>query len=681
MGPEKIRNVALFGHGGAGKTSLAEALLFAAGKTSRPGRVEDGNTVMDFEPEEIERQISLGLSVASFDHHGFKINLIDTPGYADFVGDARSALRAADLALFVVSAVDGVEVQTELLWDFAGEEGIARAVFVNKLDREQASFQRTLDQLKEIFGKRIAPVQVPIEVEADTSGIVRVVSSRAYSYSDGKTQGTQIDLPDSIAPVVEDAHTALVEAVVETDDELLEAYFEGNEPPREKMVEVIHNGMIAGEIYPVLVGSASTLIGIDTLAEFIVDFAPNPTERPMPPCDVGELTATADGAIAAYVFKTSGDQYVGRISTFRVFSGSFGSDITLETSGGEKAKMGYLISLNGKDHSDLHSVTVGDIAAVAKLEDVQVGDTLREAGGSIEISPVAMPRPVYEVTVIPRSNHDEDKLSSAMARAQEEDQTVRVERRSETKETVMAGLGEAHVDVTLARISRKFGVEIDTGIPTIPYRETIQGNADVQGKHKKQSGGRGQFGVAYVRFEPNTRGEGYEFVNAIKGGSIPRNLIPAVDKGIQEALARGILAGYPVIDVKATVYDGKFHAVDSDEMSFRMAGIMAVREAGAKLNPTILEPVATIRVRVPDEYTGDVIGDINSKRGRVLGMDSDGAGRIVNAEVPMAETQRYSVDLRSMTGGRGSFEIEFSHYDPAPPQEVRKVVAAAEKAN
>ena len=677
MGPEMIRNVALVGHGGAGKTATAEALLFQAGKTTRVGKVEDGNTVMDFEPEEIDRQISLGLGVASFDQHGYKINVIDSPGYADFVGDARSALRAADLAVFVVSAVDGVEVQTELLWQVAGEEGVARAFYINKLDRERASFTRTLNQLKDVFGKRVAPIQVPIGEEASLSGIVRVVSSRAYGYSGGSPKGSEMDLPDSVADTVEEAHTALVEAVVETDDELLEAYFEGQEPPREKMVEVIHNGMLAGEIFPVLVGSASTLVGIDTLAEFIVDFGPNPLERQMPPTLSGELEASADGPVAAYVFKTSGDQYVGRINAFRVYAGSFGSDTTLETASGEKAKMANLFSMQGKDHDDAHQVGVGDIAAVAKLDQVRAGDTLRSPGSDVVIEPVVMPRPVHEVTVTPRSNQDEDKLSSAMARAQEEDPTIVVDRRAETNETVMSGLGEAHVDVTLARISRKFGVEIDTGVPTIPYRETIQGRADVEGKHKKQSGGRGQFGVAFVQFEPNTRGEGYEFVDAIKGGSIPRNLIPAVDKGIQEALGRGILAGFPVMDVKATVYDGKFHSVDSDEMSFRMAGIMAVREAAGQLNATILEPIATVKIRVPEDFTGDVIGDINSKRGRVLGMDSEGGLRVVNAEVPMAEMQRYSVDLRSMTGGRGSFEMEFSHYDPAPPQEVQKVVAAA----
>ncbi len=677
MDPEKIRNIALVGHGGSGKTSIAETLLFAAGRTTRAGRVDDGNTVMDYEPEEIERKISLGLSVASIERSGHKVNIIDSPGYADFIGDARSALRAADLAVFVVSAVDGVEVQTELLWDIAGQEGIARAIFINKLDRERASFTRTLDQLKNIFGKRVAPIQVPIGEEDDLSGIVRVVSQRAYTYTAGSPTGSAAEMPDSVAKTVEEAHTALVEAVVETDDELLEAYFEGEEPSRDKMVEVIHAGLLKGDIYPVMVGSAGKMIGIDTLAEFVIDFGPNPLEVPMPKTSAGELTAVSGGPSAAYVFKTTGDQYVGRINLFRVYSGTVSADADLERAGGGRVKMSNLFFVHGKEHNDTKTVGTGDIAAVAKLDDVRVGDTLRSPGSDVVIEPVTMPRPVHEVTVAPKSNQDEDKLSTALSRAQEEDPTLIVERRAESNETVMSGLGEAHVDVTLARIARKFGVEITTGIPTIPYRETILGQADVEGKHKKQSGGRGQFGVAYVKFEPNERGSGYEFVDAIKGGSIPRNLIPAVDKGIQEALRRGIIAGYQVVDVKATVYDGKYHSVDSDEMSFRMAGIMAVREAGRQLSPTILEPIGRVSVRVPDEYTGDVIGDINAKRGRVLGMDAEGGGRIVSAEVPMGEMQRYSVDLRSMTGGRGTFTIEFSHYEPAPPQVVDRVVAAA----
>ena len=677
MRPENIRNVGLFGHGGSGKTSLAEALLFNAGVINRLGSVDSGNTVMDHDPEEIERQGSLGLGVASFDHNGTRVNLIDTPGYADFVGEALAALRAVDLAVFVVSAVDGVEVQTEILWDAARQEGIPRVVFVNKLDRDRASFSRTMDELIEAFGKRIAPIQIPVGEEQSLSGVVRLVSGRAYRYGSGRTEGTPIDVPPEVAETIEETRSALVELVVETDDVLLEAYFEGEEPSAEKMVEVIHDGMLAGEIFPVLVGSAGSLVGIDTLAEFMVDFGPDPLERTVPATLNGELAADVDAPAVAYTFKTSGDQYVGRVNTFRVFSGSFKPDAVLENPRGDKLKMSSLFSLQGKEHAVLPAVTVGSIGSVAKLDSLRVGDTLRTPGCNVEIAPVRVPRPVHEVTVTPRSTQDEDKLSTALARVQEEDPTIMVERRAETSETVLSGLGEAHVSVTLAKVARLFGVEVDTGVPRIPYRETIQGRADVEGKHKKQSGGRGQFGVAYVRFEPNQRGQGYEFVDKIKGGSIPRSLIPAVDKGIREALERGILAGYPVIDVRATVYDGKFHSVDSDELSFRMAGIMAVRAAASDLRATILEPIAVVTIRVPEDYMGDVIGDINSKRGRVLGMDADGRSRVMTVEVPMAEVQRYSVDLRSMTGGRGSFDIEFARYEPAPPQEVQRVVAVA----
>ena len=677
MRPENIRNVGLFGHGGSGKTSVAEALLFNAGEINRIGSVDAGNTVMDHEPEEIERHGSLSIGVASFDHDGTRVNLVDTPGYADFVGEALAALRAVDLAVFVVSAVDGVEVQTEILWEAARQEGIPRVVFINKLDRDRASFSRTMDELVEAFGKRIAPIQIPIGEEQSLSGVVRLVSGRAYRYGSGRTEGNPVDAPPEIADTLEETRSALVESVVETDDDLLEAYFEGEEPSAERMVEVIHDGMLEGEIFPVLVGSAGSLVGIDTLAEFMVDFGPNPLERTMPATLTGELAADADAPAVAYTFKTSGDQYVGRVNTFRVFSGSFKPDTVLENPAGDKLKMSSLFSLQGKDHSGLPVATVGSIGSVAKLDRLRVGDTLRAPGCITEIAPVRVPRPVHEVTVSPRSTQDEDKLSTALARVQEEDPTIMVERRAETSETVLSGLGEAHVSVTLAKVARRFGVEVDTGVPRIPYRETIQGRADVEGKHKKQSGGRGQFGVAYVRFEPNQRGQGYEFVDQIKGGSIPRSLIPAVDKGIREALVRGILAGYPVIDVRATVYDGKFHSVDSDELSFRMAGIMAVRAAAANLRATILEPIAVVTVRVPEDYMGDVIGDINAKRGRVLGMDADGRSRVLTAEVPMAEVQRYSVDLRSMTGGRGSFDIEFARYEPAPPQEVQRVAAAA----
>ena len=681
MVPEKIRNVVLVGHGGSGKTSLAEALLFAAGETTRAGRVEDGNTVTDFEPEEIERQISLGVALASFSWKDHKVNIIDAPGYAGFLGDARSALRAADLAIFVVSGVDGVEVQTEILWDMASEEGIPRAVFINKLDRERSSYARTMSELQEAFGKRIAPIHMPIGSETDLNGIVRIVSNRAHLYTGGSPKGAPGDPPEDLVATVQETHTSLVESVVETDDELMEKYFEGHEPSRQQMVEVIHEGMLESEVFPVLIGSATRLIGIDTLADFIVDFGPNPLEHAAPPLEAGDrLAIDPDGPAVAYVFKTISDPYVGRVSLFRVFSGRIRADDELEHAGHSgKVRMHNLFFMQGKDHHDAPEVVTGDIAAVAKLDTVIAGDTLRSPGTDVQLAPVPFPKPVMSLAVFPKAAQDEEKLSTALAKLVDEDPTLEVERRAETKETILSGLGDTHLDVTVARLARKFGVDVDTAVPTVPYRETITASAEAEGKHKKQSGGRGQFGVAFVRFEPLPRGSGYEFVNGIKGGSIPRQYIPAVDKGIQEGLGRGILAGFPTIDVQATVYDGKYHAVDSDELSFRMAGILAVRAAATSLRPALLEPIVKAIIRVPEEYMGDVIGDLNGKRGRVLGMDSDGRLRVVTAEVPLAEMQRYTIDLRSITGGRGVFELEFDHYQEMPQNEADRVIAAAKQ--
>ncbi|HUO46155.1 MAG TPA: elongation factor G [Acidimicrobiia bacterium] len=676
-----IRNVALVGHGGSGKTSLAEALLYVAGSTTRQGSVDQGTSLLDYDPEEQERKISLSLSVASIEWKGHKINIIDTPGYADFSGDARAALRAADLALFVVSGVDGVEVQTEMLWKAAAEEGIPRAIFVTKLDRERASFGRTLAQLREVFGKRVAPVQVPIGEEANLTGVVRVVSGKSFIYGPDDRIGSVSDSsPGEVASLVEETHTALVESVVETDDDLMERYFEGEEPSPEVIVSTVHKGMLAGEIFPVLVGAAARRIGVDTLCEFLIDFAPNPLERSLPPISTGEPTPVkVDGPALAYVFKTVSDPFVGRISLFRVYSGTIAPDADLEIAGGGHARMHNLFYLMGKDHVDAKALICGDIAAVAKAENVHAGSTLRGAGVQVVLSPVAFPNSVTQLAISPKSQHDEEKLSSALQRMLEEDPTLRVERNAETAQTVLSGLGDTHLDVTIARIHRKFGVEVHTSLPRIPYRETITSSGDAEGKHKKQSGGRGQFGVANVKFAPRPRGAGYEFIDAVKGGAIPRQFIPAVDKGIQEALNRGILAGYPVIDVSAEVYDGKYHAVDSDELSFRMAGIQAVRTAAPALRAVLLEPIMRVTIRVPEEHTGDVLGDINAKRGRVLGIDSDGTSRVIDAEIPMAEVQRYAADLRSMTSGRGSFDLEFDHYAEMPHQESSKVVAAADR--
>lgn len=677
MVPEKVRNIALVGHGGSGKTTLAEAMLFVGGATKRMGSVEAGTSILDYEQEEIDRGISLGLAVATVDWHGTRVNIIDSPGATEFSGDARTALRAADLALFAVSAVDGVEVQTEALWRTAEEEGIPRAIVITKLDRERASYSRVLDELRESFGKSIAPIQVPIGEEENLRGLVRVATERAYEYQSGSPKGSQVELPDEVADLVHSAHIGLVETVVETDDEMMEAYFEGKEPTRDQIVETVHNGILAGDIHPVLVTSAERLVGIDTLLEFVADYGPNPLERAMPPVTEGATVApSADGPVVAYVFKTFSDAFVGRISLFRIYSGTAKADQELELARGGKVRLHNLFKLQGKEHHDVSELPVGGIGAVAKVDDLHPGDTLRSPGLNAVIEPIEYPASVAELAITPHSHHDDEKMSTALHRIEESDPTIRVERRAETGETILSGLGDTHLDVTLARIKRMYGVEIDASTPKVPYRESIMATADVEGKHKKQSGGRGQFGVASVRFSPQPRGSGYEFIDSIKGGAIPRGLIPAVDKGIQEALERGILAGFPVVDVAAELHDGKYHSVDSDEMSFRMAGIQAVRAAAPKLQPVLLEPIMKVVVTVPENYLGDVMGDINSKRGKVLGMEGEGVLRTVQAEVPMAEMQQYAAELRSLTSGRGTFEVEFDHYAEMPHHEAQAVIAA-----
>ena len=677
MVPEKVRNVALVGHGGSGKTTLAETLLLVGGAVNRQGSVNQGTSTFDYEPEEVERGISLGLAVATFDWRGHRINLIDTPGSGDFVGEARTALKAADLALFVVSGVDGVEVQTEQLWRVADAEGIPRAIVVSKLDRDRSSFQRTVDELRDTFGKAIAPIHVPIGSEGDLRGLVRVATERAYEYSGGG-KGSETDLPEAVEAAVHEAHTALVETVVETDDEMMEAYFEGVEPTREQIVSTVHQGIVSGDIHPVLVTSADKMIGVDILAEFIVDYGPNPLERKLPPLASGDsFSPQVEGDVLAYVFKTISDPFVGRISMFRIYSGTVKADQELESSRGKMVRLHNLFKLQGKEHEDVAELPAGGIGAVAKVEDLVAGDTLRSRGLDALIDPVVYPQPVMELAITPRSHHDEEKLSMALHRVESEDPTIRVDRRAETGETILAGLGDTHLDVTVARIKRKYGVELDTRLPKIPYRETITTSEQVEGKHKKQSGGRGQFGVAFVKFAPLPRGSGYQFIDSIKGGSIPRSFIPAVDKGVQEALARGLVAGYPVVDIAAEVYDGKYHSVDSDEMSFRMAGIQAVRTASAKLRAILLEPIMNVSVIVPEAHLGDVMGDINSKRGRVLGMEGESGLRTIVAEIPMAEIQQYAAELRSLTSGRGTFSVEFDHYAELPHNEAQKVIAAA----
>ena len=660
----KIRNVALVGHGGSGKTTLAEALLFVSGAISRMGRVEDGTTVCDFDPEEQKRTISVSLALAPFDYDGHKINVIDTPGYADFVGDVAAALRAADLAVFVVSAVEGVEVQTETAWALAAERGLPRAIFVNKLDRERASFPRTLDQLKERFGAGIAPLELPIGEEATFSGVVDLLTDEAVTYDGAIGKGSSGPVPESMATEEHAVHDALVEGIVVADDALMERYLDDEQLSTPELVQALAKGIAEASVFPVLCGSATKLIGVDRLAHFIAEEGPEPS--------------VGDGPPAAFVFKTIVDPYVGRVNLFKVLQGSVDQDATLlngRTMSDER--LHQLSTMRGKEQETVKSVPAGDIAAVAKLTDTATGDVLATRGADIDIEPLAPPEPTLAVAIRAKNKGDEDKLANALHRLQDEDPAIRIERNPETHQSLLWGMGETHVGIALEKLSRKFGVEVQTEDVKVAYRETIAETAEAEGKYKKQTGGHGQFGIAFVRLEPLERGSGFEFVDSIVGGAIPRQFIPAVEKGIAETMSGGGLHGFPVVDVRVTCFDGKYHPVDSSEMSFKMAGSIGFKEAMAKAAPILLEPISELVVMAPEAYQGDLMGDLNSKRGRIQGSSAVGNGEMeVVALVPTSEVLRYAIDLRSLTQGRGRFSIKHSHYDPVPSHLVDKVTAA-----
>lgn len=670
VSPDRIRNVALVGHSGVGKTTLAEALLFEAKAINRRGRVEDGNTVCDVDPEEQAHSLSLSLALAPFTWKGHKVNLVDTPGYADFVGDVAAALRVVDLAVFVVSAVEGVEVQTEAIWKLAAELGVPRMVFVNKLDRERASFPRVLEQLRERFGAGIAPLELPIGEEAAFRGVADLLTDTAFTYDGGTA--VQGEIPDEMEAQEHEVHDNLVEGIVVADDELLEGYLEGRIPSFEALEHTLAHGVASAQVFPVVCGSGSADVAIDRLADFICEIGPAPQDRPPVVVNAGDGTTDVApdpaGHPLAFVFKTIADPYVGRISLLKVLSGTIRQDDHLynpRTHTDER--LHTLLSLRGREQEPVKEVVAGDILAVAKLSATETSDTLAPKGLPVHVAPILQPPPVLSIAISAKTQADEDKVAGALHRIAEEDPALVVERDDETHQDLLRGAGETHLTVTIERLKRKFGVEVETEPVRVAYRETITADAEAEGKHKKQSGGRGQYGVASVRIEPLERGAGYEFVDAIVGGAIPRGLIPSVDKGIQETMANGGLRGFPVVDVRATVFDGKFHAVDSDEMSFKMAGRLAFREAMAQAGPVVLEPVSKIEVTVPAEQLGDVMGDLNARRGRVQGSDSGNDGEaVVTAMVPTSEILRYAIDLRSMTGGRGRFTVEHDHYDVLP---------------
>lgn len=680
---ESIRNVALVGHGGTGKSSLAEAILYATGAISRLGRVDDGTSASDFDQDEIQRKISINASVLPCEWKNVKINVVDTPGYPDFVGDVIGSMRAVEAALLLVDGTGSIEVGTETGWDLATAAGITKLFFVNKLEKENSDFFRTLEALRAKFGTSVAPLQIPIGAEDSFVGVIDLLTHKAYKWDNGKVSPTEIpaDMQDRIAGMRE----ALIESVAEMDDALMEKYFEEGTLSDEEIAKGLEIGVSSGKVVPVLCGSAMKMVGIDTLLDFIASSVPSPAA--VPPVKGknpagGEEKRSPGDAFCALVFKTMADPYVGKLTYFRVFSGSIKSDShVFNATKGRDERVGQVYFIQGKNQEATPEIGAGDIGAVAKLQETSTGDTLCDKTKPIVLDPIEFPEPVYSVSVRAKTKADEDKLGPALAKLAEEDPTFRVHRDTDVGQTLMSGAGETHLDIMVERLKRKFGVEVETETPRIAYRETITATAEAQGRHKKQTGGRGQFGDCWIRLEPQPRGAGYEYVDAIVGGAIPRQFIPSVDKGIREAMSAGILGGYPVVDVKATCYDGSFHTVDSSDIAFQLAGRLAFRAAAEKAGSVLLEPIMDIEVIVPEEFMGDVIGDLNSRRGRVGGMEPlDGGRQKIKAQVPQAEILRYSIDLRSIARGRGRFSAKFSHYEEVPAHVAQQVIAEAAKA-
>ena len=679
--PEKIRNVALVGHSGSGKTTLAEALLYRAGAIGRIGTVEAGNTVTDYDPEEHERTMSVTMAMAPFEWQGHKINLIDTPGYADFAGDLHAALRVTDLAVFVVSAVDGVEVQTAYAWRIAEELGVPRMIFINKLDKERASFERTLKDLRDRFGAGIAPIELPIGEEASFHGVADLFRDKAYFYDSGHAE--EVDMPEEMVDREHEVHDNLVEGIVVADDDMLEAYLEGNVPSVEELEATMAIGVANAQVFPVVCGSATGPIAVDRLADFIVELGPAPGDRPIATVKAGdeliEVPKDPDAYPLAFVFKTIADPYVGQISLMKVMSGTITPDTHLISGrSGQDERLAKIATMFGKETTLVDAAPAGDIVAAAKLVDTKTGDTLAPKNQPVTAHPIDRPEPVLATALVARTQADDDKLSTSLSRILEEDASLRVEQTEETHQTLLWGMGETHLQITIEKLDRKFGVKVDQVPVRVAYRETISRPTEAEGKHKKQSGGHGQFGVCHLRFRPLPRGEGFVFVDQIKGGSIPRQFIPAVEKGLVETLAEGGNYGYPVVDVEVTVDDGKYHSVDSSEMAFKLAARAGFKEAFPNAGPVVLEPVSKVFITVPPEYQGDVMGDISARRGAVQGSQANSDGtQVIEAEIPTSEIVRYAIDLRSLTQGWGQFSAELDHYQEMPSHLVDRAMAAA----
>jgi elongation factor G len=675
--PDRIRNVALVGHRGAGKTSLSEALLFEAGVVNRLGTITEGTTVSDSEPDEQARQMSISAALSSFEWRERKINLIDTPGEPSFVADALSALRVCESAVFVVNAVMGVEVTTNRLWTRAAELGLARMIFVNMLDRERADFYRTLDSLKAAFGGHVVATEIPIGTEHEVSGVVDLVDMKAYTYEDG-ARGTakEVPIPDDLADRAQEYREKLMDEVAEVSDALMERYLEGEEISHDEIVEALKDGTDSGTIFPVVCGVATRNLGTNRLLDAIVDDLPSPVKHG--PLELPEVTLEPDPSkeLFAYVFKTRADPFAGRINLFRVYQGSIRPDTqVLNTRAHAKERIGQLVTFAGKGTAPAEEFGPGDIGAVPKLKETRAGDWLAARDEPIAMPAIKLPAPVMAFAVAPKAKGDEDKVFTALRRLQEEDPTIDLHRDPQTGDQIVAGLSQIHVEVVVDRLKDRFGAEVILKPPRVPYQETIRSSAKAHGRHKKQSGGRGQFGDCHIEVEPLETGEGFAFENKIKGGVIPSSFIPAVEKGVVEAMQEGAVAGYPVKDVKVTLYDGSYHTVDSSEIAFKLAGSMAMKEALSKASPVLLEPIMLVTLSVPEETVGDVIGDLNGRRGRPQGMEPVGGMTEIKAEVPMAEMLSYAPDLRSITGGQGDYTMEFERYEEVPTHLAQKVVA------
>lgn len=680
---ENLRNIGIVGHSGTGKTSLSEALLYYTGEIDRLGKIENGNTISDYDNEEKKRKISIGTSIIPLNSDIIKINLIDTPGYFDFIGEAIEGMRASDMALIVCSSFGNIEVGTEKAWEYCNKIKLPRAFFINKLDRENSSFDKTLEGLKNHFGISVVPIQYPIGEEENFKGIINVITEKARIFNSKTKRMEEVEIPSEYLDKLEECRAMLTESVAQTDEELLEKFFEEGKLSIEEIYKGLIKGCIDGEIAPVMCGSALEMIGMETFLEDIVECFPSP-KLAIPQKaisvkdekDIKKITINEDELFSAFVFKTIVDPYVGKVSILRVITGNLNPEkIVLNINKGKEEKISNIFFLKGKSQIPTKNVIAGDIVAISKLQYTETGDTLCAKDFCYKYDNMNFPEPFMSMSVIPKAKGDEDKISSGLNKLLEEDPSFRVERDIEHAETLIRGIGETHIDVIVGKLKNKFGVDVKLELPKIPYRETIKGVSDVQGKHKKQSGGHGQYGDVKIKFEPRIDGkEELEFVDKVVGGVVPRNYIPAVEKGLLECMKYGILGGFPVIGLKATLYDGSYHPVDSSEMAFKIAASVAYKKGMEQAKPVILEPIMAVEVIVPDDYMGEVIGDINRKRGRVIGMEQVEKGQKVIAEIPMAEMFKYATDLRSITQARGSFTYRFERYEEIPEIEAKKVL-------